>query len=342
MADLRRWLDGLTGERSLGRGVRAVLDAAVADPELCAYASTHAVARAAGVNPATVVRAAQAVGFRGWPDFATELRSRYLSSLAVDRIYDLYAGPGGGTGGDGAPGRPGGTAGGAPGRPGGPDGGTGDGAAGGSAGGGVPGGPAGGTGGGPPGDDPADVLHRVVGHDVHLLRTMLAGVDPAAVHRAAEVIRTARRTVVFATGTYAAPGIQLAHVAQMIGHDVTVQNGAATAMLNSARLLGAGDCFLTFSLWRTSVAVRRTAEVARRAGATVVAVVDRRSAVAELADVVITVPSEGRGFVPSIVCAVSVTQTILRLLADADPAATRARLAEMDELWDAMGVVEDE
>ncbi|BBG03439.1 MULTISPECIES: MurR/RpiR family transcriptional regulator [Pseudonocardia] len=297
MADLRRWLDGLTGERTLGRGVRAVLDAAVADPELCAYASTHTVARAAGVNPATVVRAAQAVGFGGWPEFATELRSRYLSSLAVDRIYDLYAEPA---------------------RPDGP------------------------AGGGAAADDPGDVLYRVVGHDVHLLRTMLAGTDPAAVHRAAEVVRTARRTVVFATGTYAAPGIQLAHVAQMIGHDVTVQNGAATAMLNSARLLGAGDCFLTFSLWRTSVVVRRAAEVARRAGATVVAVVDRRSAVAELADVVITVPSEGRGFVPSIICAVSVTQAILRLLADAEPAATRARLAELDELWDSLGVVEDE
>ncbi|MEQ3554695.1 MurR/RpiR family transcriptional regulator [Pseudonocardia nematodicida] len=312
MADLRRWLDGLVGDRVPGRGVRAVLDAAVTDPELCAYASTHAVARAAGVNPATVVRAAQAVGFGGWPEFATELRSRYLSSLAVDRIYDLYADDRYADDPDG------------PGR--------------------VDPGPAG-------ADEPArsappgtgdDVVRRVVGHDLHLLHTMLASTDPAAVHRAAEAVRTARRTVVFATGTYAAPGIQLAHVAQMLGHDVTVQNGAATAMLNSARLLGEGDCLFTFSLWRTSVTVRQAAEVARRAGATVVAVVDRRSAVAELADVVVTVPSEGRGFVPSIVCAVSVTQTILRLLADADPVTTRARLAELDGLWGSLGIVEDD
>ena len=284
MTALRDWLDGLVAGRTLGRGVRAVLDAAVADPEMCAYASAHAVARTAGVNPATVVRAAQVVGFGGWPEFAAELRGRYLSSLSADRIYERH-------------------------REG--------------------------------GDDDGDPLHRTVHREVRLLRSMLAGTDGGAVRAMAEAVRSARRTIVFATGTYAAPGMQLAHVGQMLGLDVTVQNGAATAMLNSARLMGSGDCFVTFSLWRSSVIVREAAAIASGRGATVVAVVDRHSAVAGLADVVVTVPGDGFGFVPSITCAVAVVQTVLRVLADADPVTTRTRLAEIDELWESLGVVEE-
>ncbi|RLV55739.1 MurR/RpiR family transcriptional regulator [Aeromicrobium phragmitis] len=282
MGDIRQWLADLVGERRVSRGTQAVIAAIIADPEDSAYASAQELARRAGVNAATVVRAAQLLGFTGWPDLSTEVRNRYLSSLTVERVYDLYSA------------------------------------------------------------DDADPVGQTIGQDLRLLETMVTSLDTAAVRAASDVIRTSRRTVVFTTGTYAAPAQQLAHVGQMLGYDVMLQSGASTAMLNSARLLGEGDCFFTYSIWKTTSLVRELAEVAKQRGATVVAIADRRSAVAELADVFIAVPSEGRSFVPSITCAVSVSQSILRLLADADRAATRSRLRELDDLWERLGIVDDE
>ena len=55
------------------------------------YASTSEAAALAGVNVATVVRAAQLLGFSGWPALRGEARSRYLSSLSASEVLSEHA-----------------------------------------------------------------------------------------------------------------------------------------------------------------------------------------------------------------------------------------------------------
>ncbi|AXH96410.1 MurR/RpiR family transcriptional regulator [Ornithinimicrobium avium] len=85
------------GDRTAGRGVAKVLRVLGAQPRQVSYASTAEVSASAGVNAATVVRAAQLLGFSGWPALRSEIRSRYLSSLSASEVLSEH-----GTGGDGS------------------------------------------------------------------------------------------------------------------------------------------------------------------------------------------------------------------------------------------------
>jgi DNA-binding MurR/RpiR family transcriptional regulator len=60
--------------------------------EFTSFASASAVAGRAGVDAATVVRTARALGFSGWPDLRLELRNRYLSSLRANEVLNEHEG----------------------------------------------------------------------------------------------------------------------------------------------------------------------------------------------------------------------------------------------------------
>ncbi|MCO5223763.1 MAG: MurR/RpiR family transcriptional regulator [Thermomicrobiales bacterium] len=53
----------------------------VNNPSFAAFASSHEIARRAGVSPATVVRLAQTLEFDGYDDFQQSVRHQYLSTL---------------------------------------------------------------------------------------------------------------------------------------------------------------------------------------------------------------------------------------------------------------------
>ena len=50
-------------------------------PRVASFASASDIAERINVNVATVIRFAQNLGFRGWPDFQMQLRHNYLGSL---------------------------------------------------------------------------------------------------------------------------------------------------------------------------------------------------------------------------------------------------------------------
>ena len=54
------------------------------NPQLSSYADIAEIAQRADVNNSTVVRAAQHLGYRGWPDLQRELRSRYLVMISTE------------------------------------------------------------------------------------------------------------------------------------------------------------------------------------------------------------------------------------------------------------------
>src|SRR6202043_2329008 len=72
------WLRALARQHSISKGAHDVIQAAILRPEFASYASAFDLGKDAGVNTATVTRAAQALGFSGWPELRQEIRARYV------------------------------------------------------------------------------------------------------------------------------------------------------------------------------------------------------------------------------------------------------------------------
>ncbi|MCM2389799.1 MurR/RpiR family transcriptional regulator [Streptomyces albipurpureus] len=78
-----QWLDGLTDEVPLGPKAVLVRQVLTTQPTYCSYATAADVAERAEVNPATVVRFAQSLGYAGWPHLQADLRAVYLTGRFV-------------------------------------------------------------------------------------------------------------------------------------------------------------------------------------------------------------------------------------------------------------------
>ena len=94
MSALPDWArERLDGGR-VGPGAARVIEILELQPQLASYASTAEIAERAGVNIATVVRTAQALGFSGWSELRQEIRSRYLASLSAVQVLSEHQVPG--------------------------------------------------------------------------------------------------------------------------------------------------------------------------------------------------------------------------------------------------------
>ena len=71
------------GYERLSPGQRRVIDHLLADTRVGAVISATELAREAGVSESTVTRAAQTLGFGGYPDLQARLRERFLDPSAV-------------------------------------------------------------------------------------------------------------------------------------------------------------------------------------------------------------------------------------------------------------------
>lgn len=82
--DSRAWLGDALPDVSLTKAQTRVVDVITRNPQLSSYADIAEIAKRADVNNSTVVRAAQHLGYRGWPDLQRELRSRYLVMISTE------------------------------------------------------------------------------------------------------------------------------------------------------------------------------------------------------------------------------------------------------------------
>lgn len=82
------WLAERTNGTTLGGQAERVVKVLARAPQFASYASAREVAERAGVNVSTVVRAAQQLGFEGWPDLRQKLRALYLGSVTAGDMVD--------------------------------------------------------------------------------------------------------------------------------------------------------------------------------------------------------------------------------------------------------------
>jgi DNA-binding MurR/RpiR family transcriptional regulator len=78
------WLGDALPDLPLSKAQSRVVDVIARNPQLSSYADIAEIAQRADVNNSTVVRAAQHLGYRGWPDLQRELRSRYLVMISTE------------------------------------------------------------------------------------------------------------------------------------------------------------------------------------------------------------------------------------------------------------------
>ncbi|MFD6952556.1 RpiR family transcriptional regulator [Nocardiopsis sp. TSRI0078] len=272
MAD---WIEAALGGGRLGRAAERVVGVLRDEPRFASYASTAELAERADVNVATVVRAAQALGYTGWPALRVELRSRYLASLSAGEVLAEHAGA------------------------------------------------------------DADPVREAFRADREGLRALELTLDPGRVSALAEAIHGARRTRVVGSGTFAAPGLQLAHAAGIMGYDVERFDLGGTALVNALARMGPRDLLLACDLWRLPVALRAAAEVARGRGVPVAVITDRRdSPLVEGAEHVLLVPSEGVGMFPSLTPTTAVVHAVLAELARIGGDAVLEAVRDTERLWE--------
>lgn len=78
------WLGDALPDVPLTKSQSRVVEVIARNPQLSSYADIAEIAKRADVNSSTVVRAAQHLGYRGWPDLQRELRSRYLVMISTE------------------------------------------------------------------------------------------------------------------------------------------------------------------------------------------------------------------------------------------------------------------
>jgi DNA-binding MurR/RpiR family transcriptional regulator len=142
------------------------------------------------------------------------------------------------------------------------------------------------------------------------------------IRRVASEIARAGRTVVLAQRSYAAVGIALAHNAAIVGYDVRHVADPAT-MANAMSRLTERDLVVAINSWQIYASTLYALRAADKENIRSILITDSASpALQALADFHLSVPSEGVGFFPSLVSAVSLAQAVVVELATLDPERT--------------------
>ncbi|TGA90907.1 MurR/RpiR family transcriptional regulator [Streptomyces sp. MZ04] len=168
----------------------------------------------------------------------------------------------------------------------------------------------------------------------------LASADSQRVIKAvAAEIRKAEPTLVVGSGAAAGPAHVLGHIGVIFGYDIQLAVGAATAQAAQVMRLREGSCLLAISIWRVTRALRELVRLAHERGVTVCLITDLRSSpLAEDADHVIVVPTEGVRSLPSFTAAVSVVQAILAELSGTQ---TTVAYGQVEQAWQRMDLMDD-
>lgn len=85
------WLRSLLPSRGLGASAQQIFNLIVRDPAQASFMPAAELADLAQTSVSSVTRAAQRVGYGGWPDFQRDLRARHIAHLSVLEVSDVHA-----------------------------------------------------------------------------------------------------------------------------------------------------------------------------------------------------------------------------------------------------------
>lgn len=264
-------LDDILAKTTLPRAQNRVANVIMCQPQLASYAEIAEIARHADVNNSTVVRAAQALGFDGWPDLQRELRSRYLAKISSEDTLVQHG-------------------------------------------------------------QHNNPLQATLTQDIENLRLTLKNNTIAT-------LAAARSILVIGHGSHAAPAVVMAHLGSTMGYPISLESRAGVHLVTSTNTMGPGDVMVVINIWRSIGQLIAAAEAAHEAGATIIAISDmRRGRLADIAEHLLIVPSEGIGFFQSVTATTSVVYGLLAGMQAAHPERSRETLRRSQQLWKDLGV----
>ena len=149
----------------------------------------------------------------------------------------------------------------------------------------------------------------------------------------AKAISSAKRRLIVASGSFAAVGRTLAHHAGVAGYRCEVLDDAVV-LTNALADLTDRDVVVPITFWRLYNSSIAAAREAKRRGAPVYLISDQLvSPIAELADRILVVPSEGASFFPSIVPGLSIVESVCAQLVQLDPERSAKAIAAAEKQW---------
>jgi DNA-binding MurR/RpiR family transcriptional regulator len=153
---------------------------------------------------------------------------------------------------------------------------------------------------------------RALRRDIENLEAAVDSVDVAKVQEVAALIAAAPRTLIVASGSFAAPGLILAHLGHFMGHDIHLEARGPVNVVAALSNFGPGDCVITMSFWRVLKDAMLTTAYCKRQGITTVTLTDSLfSEQAQLADHALVVPTESVSFFQSMTAATSLIHGLL-------------------------------
>lgn len=275
------WFADIFDSASLTKSQRRVGEVILRNPRLASFADTAELAQRSDVNNSTVVRTAQALGYRGWPDLQRELRARYLATISSEDTlieHGSYQSP----------------------------------------------------------------LHDALDHDIENLRHTAESITGADATKTVEALSSARNILVLGYGSFAGPAGLLAHLGSTMGYPIAHESRGNVHLASALNTLSTDDVLVVVNMWRTNRQSVLAAESAHEKGTTVIAITDmRHSRIADAADHLLVVPSEGISFFQSITAATSVVYGLLAGMEATNPDRSRIALRRTQQLWKDLEVYSD-
>ncbi|NWO16711.1 MAG: MurR/RpiR family transcriptional regulator [Corynebacterium sp.] len=277
MKSVDQWISGLVANREFSTAIGQVIALLSSKPSECAFSTATEVGKLARVNPGTVVRATQFLGFTGWPEFIVDYRGQYLASLSASMEVG----------------------------------------------------------------SPAASYSRprsIISEYAQSLEALAETVEESALKKAGELLLDARRIVVLATGSFAAPAHLLAYNCQLLGLDIDLYSGSPTAQLNAVKRLGPDDLLVTFNLWKYSTVLDTLSDIASESDVPKLVISDRTIDSISNAQGVILVPVSSNRLLASTIPTTAVIQAVIDAVARSRESAVRDELEQVDEWWNRLGL----
>lgn len=183
------------------------------------------------------------------------------------------------------------------------------------------------------------LLARVAAYDRANIARTFANVDEDVYKRAVATLSQARRVLVVGHRKSFAPATLLAYLLGMVRDEVHQLGGGHGSLPDALRRVGPGDVVVALSIHRYVRETLLAFDVARRQGATTVALTDNPSSpLVEHADHVFYVEVAGVAILRSMTAVVSLVQALASAVATELGADTRASLLLEEELLEEFGV----
>ena len=142
-----------------------------------------------------------------------------------------------------------------------------------------------------PQDSCADVIAKVFDRSIATLISMRNQVDPKIFERAADALTRARKIEFYGVGNSGVVAMDAQHKFFLLGAHTVAYNDPHW-QVQSASLLTGDDVVVAISRTGRTRDMIQTCEIAQRAGATVIAITERASQLAKLADIALAVDVE--------------------------------------------------